>query len=105
MLPFSIFDINKEENTLFFKKTDKMITDLNTLEKIEAYVNGFMVSPELELFEIEILLSSELQDEVNFQKMIQQILISNKIKEKEYKVPQNSFFLIWTKILFPIHYN
>ena len=82
-----------------------MITDFSTLEKIESYVNGYMVSPELEAFEMEIFLSYDLQAEVNFQKLIKQIVVSAKKKEKEYTTQTNSFFLMWTKIMYPIHYN
>ncbi len=82
-----------------------MITDFSTLEKIESYVNGYMVSPELDAFEMEIFLSYDLQAEVNFQKLIKQIVISAKKEEKKYVTQTNSFFLMWTKIMYPINYN
>ena len=54
---------------------------------------------------MEIFLSYDLQAEVNFQKLIKQIVISAKKEEKKYVTQTNSFFLMWTKIMYPINYN
>jgi hypothetical protein len=82
-----------------------MKADLKQVERIEAYVNGFMVSPELELFEVEMLLSDELQAEVKFHQLIKKLIGDKLKKEKEFKPSALSFLVMWTKIQHPIIYN
>lgn len=81
-----------------------MRADLQTLEKVEAYVNGFLKSPQKEQFETEISNSTELQSIVEHQQLIQQAVARKAIMAqiKQFAPATVSSISFWTKFKWPI---
>lgn len=81
-----------------------MRADLQTMERVEAYVNGFMTSPEKEQFETELNTSSDLQMIVEHQQMIQQAVARKAIMAQVHQFAPATISSIsfWTKFKWPI---
>lgn len=81
-----------------------MRADLQTLERIEAYLNGFMTSPEKEQFETELNNSSDLQTILDHQQLIQQAVARKAIMTqiKQFAPATVSSISFWTKFKWPI---
>lgn len=81
-----------------------MRADLQTLERIEAYLNGFMTSPEKEQFETELNNSNDLQTILDHQQLIQQAVARKAIMAqiKQFAPATVSSISFWTKFKWPI---
>lgn len=81
-----------------------MRADLQTLERIEAYLNGFMTSPEKEQFETELNNSNDLQTLLENQKLIQQAVARKAIMAQVHQFAPATISSIsfWTKFKWPI---
>lgn len=81
-----------------------MRADLQTLERIEAYLNGFMTSLEKEQFETELNNSSDLQTLLENQKLIQQAVARKAIMAQVHQFAPATISSIsfWTKFRWPI---
>lgn len=81
-----------------------MRADLQTLERVETYVNGFMTSPEKEQFETELNTSSDLQMILEHQQLIQQAVARKAIMAQihQFAPAALSSISFWTKFKWPI---
>ena len=81
-----------------------MRPDLQTIEKIEAYMNGIMDASQKEVFEKEISVSSDLKDALEYQKLIQQAVIRKGIQAQvaQFAPATISSISFWTRFKMPI---